>query len=306
MRRGIRRTHSDRHAPFLVAVVLLTLATVAGCVPAPRIAQPTPTVTAQPTLTRQPTATVHPTATPRPAPITPTRTRTPGATATPVPPPPPSTACIPASGIQPVSSTVIRTGNTSKMQVSLTFDSDGGSAGTAIQYLTILRARHVHATFFLTGLFARAHPDIVRRILAEGHELGNHTMDHADLVKPPRADTFVCTELTQAERAIVSAGGHTSRPFFRPPGGNYNDQVRSLAARLGYRTVYWSIDPRDWERTATAQDIISRVLDSRALKPGAIILMHISSPNEQYALDTIIATLQQRGYAIVPLSQLLR
>lgn len=308
MRRGIARHHSEGHALFRVAVVLLTLAIVAGCVAAPRTTQPTPTTTAQPapTSAAQPTsaATAQPTATARPAPITPTRTRTPSATATPIPPP--STACVPAPGIQPVSSTVIRTGNTSKRQVSLTFDSDGGGAGTAIQYLNILRARNVHATFFLTGLFARAHPDIVRRILAEGHELGNHTLDHADLVKTPRSDTFVCTELTQAERLIVTAGGHTSRPFFRPPNGSYNDQVRSLAARLGYRTVYWSIDPRDWERTATAQEIISRVLDSRALKPGAIILMHISSPNEQYALDSIIAELHQRGYAIVPLSQLLR
>lgn len=192
------------------------------------------------------------------------------------------------------------------MQVSLTFDSDGGSAGTATLYLSILRERHIHATFFLTGLFARAHPDLVRRILDEGHDLGDHTMDHPNLVRPPRTDTFICTELMQAERLIVAASGHTSRPFFRPPYGSYNNQVRFLAARLGYRTVYWSIDPRDWDPAATAYDIISRVLYSPNLKPGAIILMHINSPNERYALTRVITGLEQRGYAIVPLSQLLQ
>lgn len=192
------------------------------------------------------------------------------------------------------------------MQVSLTFDSDGGKSDTAIRYLNILRARHVHASFFLTGEFASAHPDLVRRILAEGHDLGDHTMDHPDLAKPRRSNAFVCSELMQADQLIAAASGRTPRPFFRPPYGSYNDQVRTLAARLGYRTVYWSVDPRDWERTVTAQGITSRVLNSRTLKPGAIILMHIDSLNEQYALDSVITGLEQRGYTIVPLSQLLQ
>jgi peptidoglycan/xylan/chitin deacetylase (PgdA/CDA1 family) len=81
--------------------------------------------------------------------------------------------------------------------------------------------------------------------------------------------------------------------------------MRSLAANLGYHTVYWSIDPRDWDSTTTAQDIFNRVLNSSALKPGAIILMHVNSPNEQYALDSVIIGLEQPGYSIVPLSQLL-
>lgn len=192
------------------------------------------------------------------------------------------------------------------MQVSLTFDSDGSSAGNAAAYLDILRKHGIHATFFLTGNFASAHPDLVRRMLAEGHEVGNHTVDHPDLVKPPRTDAFICTELTQAERMIVAAGGHTSRPFFRPPNGSYNDQVRYRAAGLGYRTVYWSVDPRDWDPSTSAQDIIDRVLNAPGLRPGGIILMHVNSPNERYALDSVIAGLEKRGDAIVPLSQLLR
>lgn len=191
------------------------------------------------------------------------------------------------------------------MRVSLTFDSDGGDVGHAIQYLDILRDRGIHATFFLTGDFAAAHPDVVRRILADGHEIGNHTVDHPDLIHPLRSDAFICGELTRADQQIVAADGHTSRPFFRPPYGNYNNQVRYLAAGLGYHTVYWSIDPRDWDSTVTTQDIITRVLTAPGLKPGAIILMHFNSPNEQYALDDVITGLEQRGYSIVPLVQLL-
>jgi peptidoglycan-N-acetylglucosamine deacetylase len=191
------------------------------------------------------------------------------------------------------------------MRVSLTFDSDGGDVGHAIAYLDILHARGIHATFFLTGDFAAAHPDVVRRILADGNELGNHTVDHPNLISPPRSDSFICSELARADQEIIAAGGHTSRPFFRPPGGNYNDQVRYLAAGLGYRTVYWSIDPRDWDPTVTAEDILDRVLNGPGLKPGAIILMHVNSPNEQYALDGVITGLEDRGYSIVPLSQLL-
>lgn len=269
------------------AVLLLTLAFLVGCGVAPRTVAPTPTALPTPTATA--TATPLPTATPTPVP-----------TATPRP----SITCA-VPGVQPVSPQVIYYGNTGKRQVSLTFDSDGGSPTNADQYLNILQSRHIYATFFLTGDFANAHPDVLRRILSDGNELGNHTMDHPDLIHPLRSNAFVCAELMQAENAIVAAGGHTSRPFFRPPYGNYNDQVRELAAGLGYRTVYWSIDPRDWDPATTTQDIINRVLNAPGLRPGAIILMHVNSPNERYALNSVITGLEQRGYAIVPLSQLL-
>jgi peptidoglycan/xylan/chitin deacetylase (PgdA/CDA1 family) len=280
-----RNTQHSGYAGHLTAALLLTLAILAGCGGEPRVVAPTPIPTAVPTATA-------------------TATPVPTATATLVPTAALSIACT-TPGVQPVSQQVIFYGDTSKRQVSLTFDSDGGSPTNANLYLNILQTRGIHATFFLTGEFAIAHPDVVRRILSDGNQLGNHTMDHPDLTNPPRSNAFICAELMQAERAIVAAGGQTSRPFFRPPCGNYNARVRELAAGLGYRTVYWSIDPRDWDPATTTQDIVNRVLNAPGLRPGAIILMHVNSPNEQYALNTIIAGLEQRGYAIVPLSQLL-
>jgi peptidoglycan/xylan/chitin deacetylase (PgdA/CDA1 family) len=212
---------------------------------------------------------------------------------------------VPEPGVSPVSADVVRTGDRSGMRVSLTFDSDGGSAGNAITYLNILRAHQIHATWFLTGQFAQANPAIVRRIVDDGHDLGNHTFDHANLILPARTDSFICSELTRADDIIAATSGRSTRPWFRPPGGNYNDQVRLLAARLGYRTIYWSIDPRDWDPATTTQDILVRVLKSPNLKPGAIILMHVNSPHEAQALDDVITGLQSRGYTIVPLSELL-
>ncbi len=189
--------------------------------------------------------------------------------------------------------------------MSLTFDSDGGSAGNAVRYLDILREYEIHTTWFLTGSFARANPSIVQRIHEDGHDIGNHTLDHPDLILPARSDGFVCNQLVQADRVISGITGHTTRPYFRPPYGDNNTQTRTLAARLGYRTITWTIDPRDWSSATTAQDIETRVLDSSSLKPGAIILMHVNSPHEAEALETVILGLEERGYTIVPLRQLL-
>ncbi len=297
-------TGLHRFAGWTLIALLVTII-ISGCgqTSAPPVAQVPPTPTSTPTLMPTPTLAPIPTLTPSPAPVP---------TPTPVPPPPPSpppplpSVCIPGPGVPSVSSAVIYYGDGSKRQVSLTFDSDGGSVGNANAYLDILSADGIHATWFLTGQFAQANPAVVRRIRDNGHDIGNHTMDHPNLISPPRTDGFICSELVQANNIISGVSGRTTRPFFRPPGGNFNTQVRTLAARLGYRTIYWSIDPRDWDATTTTTDIVNRVLNSPNLKPGAIILLHVNSPNERYALPQVISGLRQRGYAIVPLSQLLR
>ncbi len=216
-------------------------------------------------------------------------------------------ACVPAPGVLPVAPTAISHGPTTTKAVSLTFDSDGsGSAANATSYLDTLQRYGVHATFFLTGQFAQANPGIVQRIVSAGHDLGNHTGDHSDLANPVRTDTFVCNEIAGAGNTLASIAGRSPRPYFRPPFGSYNTQVVNLAGDLGYDTFLWTIDPRDWDATTTVQDILNRVLNSPNLGPGAIILMHVNSVNEPAALPQVITGLENRGYAIVPLSQLLR
>ena len=215
-------------------------------------------------------------------------------------------ACVPAAGVHPVVPDVIRYGTPGTKEVSLTFDSDGGSVGNANTYLDILGSHGLHATFFLTGQFAQANPSVVQRMVSAGDDIGNHTIDHPDLTNPPRTDTFICNELTGADATISGITGRSTRPYFRPPYGAYNEQVQYLAAGIGYRTILWNIDPRDWDPNTTVQDILNRVLNSPSLGPGAIVLMHVNSLNEPKALDLVITGLEQRGYTIVPLSQLLQ
>jgi peptidoglycan/xylan/chitin deacetylase (PgdA/CDA1 family) len=214
-------------------------------------------------------------------------------------------ACVPAPGVLPVTPVVISHGTPNTKVVSLTFDSDHGSAGNATSYLDTLQRYGIHATFFLTGAFAQANPGIVQRMVSAGHDVGNHTVDHADLANPVRTDTFICNELAGASSALVSVSGRSPRPYFRPPYGSYNAQVVSLAGDLGYETIMWSIDPRDWDSATSVQDILNRVLNSPNLGSGAIILMHVNSVNEPVALPQVISGLASRGYTIVPLSQLI-
>lgn len=214
--------------------------------------------------------------------------------------------CVPDLGVMPVAPAVIAHGTPSTKEVSLTFDSDGGDPGNATSYLDTLKRDGIHATFFLTGQFAQANPSIVQRIVSDGHDLGNHTIDHPDLANPPRSDTFVCNEIAGAGNTLAGIAGRSPRPFFRPPYGSYNAQVVNLAGGLAYDTIMWNIDPRDWDPTTTVQNILNRVLNSPNLGSGAIILMHVNSMNEATALPQVITGLENKGYAIVPLSQLLR
>jgi peptidoglycan/xylan/chitin deacetylase (PgdA/CDA1 family) len=201
----------------------------------------------------------------------------------------------------PVSATEIDIGNTSKPQVALTFDA-GGEVAPAPQILSILNKRGVHATWFFTGSWAEQNPEIVRHVADSGYEIGNHTVTHPDLTT--LTNTQVCKELTQAEKIISAIAGRTTRPYFRPPFGARNLQVRQLAANLGYRTVYWTIDTLDWQTQSTADSIIQRI--SGQLTNGAIILMHAGSSSEVQALDRVITLLQQKGYQLVTLTQIVQ
>jgi delta-lactam-biosynthetic de-N-acetylase len=203
--------------------------------------------------------------------------------------------------VQPVSPAEIDIGNTGRARIALTFDAGGPSEPTA-RILDILARHHVRATFFITGDWANLNPDLVRRIHNEGHEIGDHTMHHPDLRTLP--DQEVCTELTQAEQVISSLTGVTTRPYYRPPYGGRDDRVRGLAAQVGYRTVYWTIDTLDWQTNATPESITKIVMDH--ITNGAIILMHAGSQVESETLDGLMTKIEQMGYQLVTVTQALQ
>lgn len=230
--------------------------------------------------------------------VTPTPVPTRGTTPTPRPTPSP---CDTPAGVQPVSAAEIDIGNTGRPRIALTFDAGGPSEPTA-RILDILAQHHVHSTFFITGDWANLNPDLVRRISNEGHEIGNHTMHHPDLRTLP--DQEVCTELNQADQVISSLTGITTRPYYRPPYGGRDDRVRGLTAKIGYRTVYWTIDTLDWQTTATPDSITKIVMDN--IKNGAIILMHAGSQVESETLDGLMTKIEQKGYQMVTVTQVLQ
>jgi peptidoglycan/xylan/chitin deacetylase (PgdA/CDA1 family) len=212
--------------------------------------------------------------------------------------------CAAESGVSDVSTDLITHGNTSRKEVALTFDTPRSAAGSASNLIQTLHARGVVSTWFLTGTWAQAHPALARLAVKDGNELGNFTVDGTNLVVPQRSDMYICSAIAQGETMILTAAGKTARPFFRPPGGVENDNVRKLAAQIGYRSVTWSINPRDDLTTTSRAEIVSRVLTSSSLNNGAIILLHVNGANTAAALGDLITGLQRKGFKLVTLERL--
>ncbi|MEV7323111.1 polysaccharide deacetylase family protein [Streptomyces sp. NPDC093970] len=182
--------------------------------------------------------------------------------------------------------------------VALSFD--GGPSATTPRLLDILRQDGLHATFFVQG---RGHiskyPDILRRIAAEGNEVGNHTWTHPRLTEI--GDAEARAELTRTQDAIERITG--TRPvLMRPPQGRTDRKVERICRELGLAQVLWSVTAKDYETTDTAL-ITKRVLDQT--HRDGIILLHDLHKGTVPAVPGIIKALRQRGYTIVTVSQLL-
>lgn len=182
---------------------------------------------------------------------------------------------------------------TSRRSVVLSFD-DGPNPISTPAILTALRARGVKATFFLIGERIERYPQLARRIVAEGHQVGNHSYSHPRMVlERPRAYSG---EIDRTDRLIRSLG-YRDRIDFRPPYGQKLVVLPWLLARRHKLSVLWSVDSRDWtDRDAKA--ITDRVI--RDVRPGSIVLLH-DLPQTARALPGILAGLQQRGYGFRPL-----
>lgn len=183
-------------------------------------------------------------------------------------------------------------------QVFLTFDGGADDDGFAA-IMSGLESKQAKCTFFLTGKFVRQYPDKARELLARGHEIANHSMNHPDM-KNFSAEK-IAAEIEAAEEEFVKALGRRGAPFFRFPFGHQNPRVERIVETLGYRPVYWHIDTIDWREDAVPT-IIARV--NKKLCRGAVILMHIGSKNGAKALPRILDIITSRGYQLARLSDL--
>ena len=167
--------------------------------------------------------------------------------------------------------------------IYLTFDD--GYVGIA-EKVAAINALGVPGTFFLTGQGVAAHPGDVQWLVNSGHILGNHTYDHQDLTKLSTAG--MAHELQQCETIALSTVGVSTQPLMRPTYGNVNASVRQVAANLGYRSILWNWDTRDWAGSSASY------IESNF--GTGIVLMHTQGRNTVAALDDIIPSLAAQGY----------
>ena len=192
--------------------------------------------------------------------------------------------------------------------VSLTFD-DGPGAAYTPKILDILKKYNVKATFFVVGKHVKKYPEIARQIAAEGHDVGNHTYSHKDLV--PATKATVIKEITKTEQALLEVLGMRT-DLFRPPRGIFNQTSRKLIVERGYRIILWSVSSCDW-RLNNANMILRRI--KRFTKNGSIILFHDSGAlirreggkraGTVKSLPLIIEHLHESGFKIIPVSELI-
>lgn len=190
-------------------------------------------------------------------------------------------------------------------KIALTFD-DGPYPKTTGAILDLLREYDSKATFFVVGHRAEDAPELVRRELAEGHEVGNHTYTHMFLKKNVNPQT-VHNEIMRTEETLTRITG-VKPTLFRPPGGYYNDPLIGLTRKLGYQTVLWSWhqDTNDW-RSPGVQAIAYKVLTNA--RAGDIVLLHDCVPGSTQtvqALRLILPELKRRGFHMVTVSELLQ
>ncbi len=187
-----------------------------------------------------------------------------------------------------------------KKLVALTFD-DGPHPKYTEQILSTLEEYGIKATFFVVGSNAERFPELVKKEIELGHEIGNHTYSHPNM----KSITYdeLQSELSKNEELLFSLTG-TRTTLFRPPCGEISESVSSIAEDGGYRLVLWNIDTRDWEHTSKSS-IVTKI--TKNIKPGSIILMHDFIGGESHtpeALGEIIETLLADGYEFVTVSQL--
>lgn len=194
---------------------------------------------------------------------------------------------------------VVRRMHTARPVIAMSFD-DGPHPGLTPQLLDILAARGVRATFYVIGWRVLREPALMRRIVAEGHEIGNHTWSHPSLAG--QSDAAVLGQVDRTTQAIHQTVG---RPpvTMRPPYGNFTPRQSSMLMQArGMPTVLWSVDPEDWRRPGS-HVVADRIL--RHSHPGAVVLAHdIIGPTVR-AMPATLDALIARGYRFVTLSELI-
>ena len=192
-------------------------------------------------------------------------------------------------------------GDTQEKVLYLTFDA-GYENGHTRKILDVLKEEDVPAAFFLVGHYIEKNPDLVRRMAAEGHIVGNHTMHHPDMTDLNETD--FAAELSGLERLYQQTTGAELLKFYRPPQGVYSKESLEYTQELGYTTVFWSLAYADWQvdKQPTKAQAFAKLIPR--LHNGAIILLHSTSTTNAEILQELIQKCKAEGYRFAPLTEL--
>lgn len=193
-------------------------------------------------------------------------------------------------------------GNTNEKVLYLTFDA-GYENGCTAKILDTLKEKQVPAAFFLVGNYIRQSPDLVRRMVAEGHTVGNHTMHHYDMSRLSDKAAF-SKELTDLEALYKETVGQELPKFYRPPQGIYSEENLKMAQELGYKTLFWSLAYVDWNNDAqpTKEAAFAKLLPRT--HNGAVVLLHSTSKTNAEILGELIDKWKAMGYRFGTLEEL--
>ena len=193
-------------------------------------------------------------------------------------------------------------GDTTKKVIYLTFDA-GYENGCTEKILDALKKHNAPAAFFLVGNYLEQNSDLVRRMVDEGHIVGNHTMHHPDMSKISDPDAFK-KELQDLEALYRQITGKEMPRYYRPPQGIYSEENLRMAKELGYKTVFWSLAYVDWNNDSqpTAEQAYAKLLPR--IHNGAVVLLHSTSKTNAAILDELLTKWEGMGYSFASIDQL--
>lgn len=192
-------------------------------------------------------------------------------------------------------------GNSEDKKIYLTFDC-GYENGYTPAILDALEKHNVKAAFFVVGNYLETSPDLVKRMVEEGHIVGNHTYHHPDMSQISDPASFQ-EEITSLEKKYQEITGLEMQKFYRPPQGKYSESNLKMAQELGYQTVFWSLAYVDWyvDQQPTQEEAYAKLLPR--IHPGAVVLLHSTSKINAEILDDLLTKWEQEGYTFGTLNE---
>lgn len=192
-------------------------------------------------------------------------------------------------------------GDVTQKQVTITFDMGYEKEGLTPKILEVLKKNGIKAAFFVTTYWIEKNQDLAKQVVADGHLLGNHTVNHKSL--PTLNDEKVREEILEWEEVALRVTGQRPKfKYMRPPMGEYSERTLKLTKELGYRTAFWSVAIRDWIPMGGPDEAVKGIIGQ--LHNGAVILLHGNSEDVAGGLEQIVARIKAKGYKIVPINEI--